>query len=68
MLIALPDPHPGRCQNYRNGNRCLDYDLHKERCRFQDGESDPFGWQFQSRSWIFSTEPPKPWVSPLAED
>ena len=68
MLIVLPDPDPGRCKNYRDGRRCLDYDDHDSRCTFPE-ESDPYGFQVQqSHGWILDSTTPQPWVSPLDEE
>ena len=64
MIITIPDPDPGRCQNHRNGRRCLNYDHHDSACMFPE-ESDPVGWELQHRNWQYTQRKPEPWVSPL---
>ena len=65
MIITVPDPHPGRCLNYRQGNRCLDYDRHQAACTFREDEHDPYGWEFQHRGWQYTPKNPEPWKSPI---
>lgn len=68
MLISLPDPHPGRCLNFRRGNRCLDYDLHKGACRFADKKDSPYDQDmFRSVDYSWSPKEPEPWKSPLED-
>lgn len=76
MNVALPDPDPGRCSNYRTGKdaygeprskRCLDYEGHDSRCRFPD-DPKPVSIMAHLQSYQGSTAAPKPWVSPLDEE
>lgn len=73
MILNLPDPHPGRCLNYREGRdymgypvpkRCLDYEGHDGRCRFQE---DPAPGPRLGEGGIYVAPEPKAWVSPLGE-
>ena len=68
MIIAIPDPHPGRCLNIRNGDRCLDYDHHDGSCRFGLDHEHELWWQVEHRSWSIKATPPVPWVSPVGEE
>ena len=68
----LPDPHPGRCKNYRQDQfdpvtgipltrRCLKLDLHEGSCRFEPKKEFNLA---QTHSWHSRIEEPKPWVEP----
>jgi hypothetical protein len=70
--VRIPDPYPGRCLNYRasvsaigepTNKRCLDYEDHDGKCRFEpDPPPTPTDW---GSSGIYQSTTPKPWVSPL---
>lgn len=66
MTIYLPDPHPGRCFNYRlvNGQtlRCLDYEGTRHVCDFP-GAILPFQWP-QGNQMTSSNSEAEPWVKP----
>jgi hypothetical protein len=68
MYIEVPDPHPGRCRNYRYSHpgweRCLDYDNRPHTCRFPEPTSATTGTSSYTLTWSTSTSPPKPWVMP----
>lgn len=67
------DPHPGRCQNYRQdqhdpvtglllSRRCLKHDLHDGPCRFEPKREFNLA---QTHSWHSSFDRrPEPWVEP----
>jgi len=70
-----PDPHPGRCKNFRQGpidmrtympmnRRCLRMDLHEGSCRF-DVEPTP---SYSTHDHYTMNVPrlPEPWVEPPA--
>lgn len=70
MILNLPDPHPGRCLNHRQGRdhtgypvskRCLDYEGHDGRCRFPE---DPAPGPRQGEAVSYGTQEPKAWVRP----
>lgn len=66
MHQHLPDPHPGRCPNFRSDgqggtNRCLrraDDHANKE-CRFPVKES-----QHTHGGQVYRQREPEPWVEP----
>jgi hypothetical protein len=67
MYIVQPDPHPGRCPNYRPGNysqesvRCLEYAATEHVCRFPE----PRTLVTETGSCHSYTKPqPAPWVRP----
>lgn len=74
MHYTLPDPHPGRCKNYRDGKdcygnpaskRCLGYEMVSHVCEFEpepERIESVAGW---CQSSSFTPAEPKPWVSPL---
>lgn len=74
MILNLPDPHPGRCKNYRagsdcygmpNSKRCLGYEMKSHVCEFEpdpERTSVPMGW---GQASSFTPPEPVPWVSPL---
>lgn len=69
MYIEMPDPHPGRCRNYRYvGNesyRCLDYDNRPHVCRFPEYTiSTTSGTGSASITYTIPKVEPKPWVAP----
>lgn len=73
MILNLPDPHPGRCTNYRTGKdafgyprskRCLDYEGHDSRCKFPD-DPKPVSIDMQTVWGGTQQAKPEPWVSPL---
>ena len=70
MDILIPDPHPGRCQNFRydgrikTTKRCLDYDGHDGACLFPEPGLPPMTVQ-TSQVATYQPRPPEPWVSPL---
>lgn len=70
MYSALPDPHPGRCQNVRIRNRpdtsievvrCLDYEGVPHTCTFPPPREETSPWWWSSG---YKTSPPEPWVKP----
>lgn len=75
MYVRLPDPNPGRCENYRSvmhsdGRvetlRCLDYEGTKHICEFPEPlhiASDP-RWGGNSYSYSEKHDRPQPWVKP----
>lgn len=65
MIISVPDPHPGRCLNFRNGARCLHYDRHDSRCVFPKETSIYDDWK--SAGHGYTIREPEPWKSPLDE-
>ena len=68
MYVTIPDPHPGRCLNFRaklygaGMKRCLDYENSRHVCSFEV-EKQPRITHDHS-SLIYTQEPPKPWVRP----
>lgn len=73
MNILMPDPHPGRCLNFRydttahTTKRCLDYEGHDGRCRFPDPYVPPARTRDTSGA-AWQVKQPEPWVSPLGPD
>lgn len=59
MAIYEPDPHPGRCLNYRHGKRCLDYDSKPHICTFPPPDHPAV-----TITWSSSTTVPLPWIKP----
>ena len=68
MLITLPDPHPGRCLNFRSGKRCLDYDGHDSKCQFPPEEKKPYESNWDQIGWSLKPVEPEPWVAPWDEN
>jgi hypothetical protein len=71
MYHHLPDPHPGRCLNYRidpndpyrvKTLRCLEREGHDSKCRFP--EPTPKFDQAISHVHSFDLPKPEPWVVP----
>lgn len=69
-FMTTPDPHPGRCPNYRSkvhpdgyleAARCLEYDATEHVCRFPAfvHQASPGGIAYSQQ-----TVAPKPWVRP----
>jgi hypothetical protein len=67
--ITMPDPHPGRCKNFRSIThsdtyietlRCLEYENEPHRCRFPKITHVVASNIFQTSD----TPQPKPWVRP----
>lgn len=59
--INMQDMYPGRCRNWRDGERCLDYDDVPHVCTFRKPVPLP---DFGDRSYLQSSVQPKPWVKP----
>ena len=62
MIINMPDPHPGRCRNWRDGERCLDHDGTEHVCSFRKPMPTPP--EFWNQSSSQTTAKPKPWIKP----
>ena len=71
MTFIVPDPHPGRCQNYRTVNhgngqaehlRCLDYENVEHVCSFPSPMSTPT----QSLG-VYTAPKPEPWEKPASQ-
>lgn len=70
--IKLPDPYPGRCQNYRTHQHS---DGHIETLRCIDYENTPHQCIFPEPKYVVSTDHniftsnnnPEPWVKPKDE-
>lgn len=67
----MPDPHPGRCLNYRTKThsdgyieslRCLDYEGTEHVCSFPSSTHVTITGQWQS--WAGAQVDSKPWVKP----
>ena len=67
MIITVPDPHPGRCLNYRMGRRCIDYDKHDSPCTFEKRKGPAFGEASEYAGWSLVPKEPVPWVRPEEE-
>lgn len=66
MYSYAPDPHPGRCLNYRvqpcgQTVRCLDYEGTEHACRFPIESSSEAR---HGNIYALRTRSPKPWVRP----
>lgn len=62
MHITIPDLHPGRCQNTRHGERCLDYDAVPHVCSFP--KPPPPASSGRTNNHFHSAPKPKRWVKP----
>ena len=68
MIIVMDDPFPGRCKNYRNGVRCLHYDLHDSKCVFPEKKEKIYSEWDQTTSYTFQPKSPEPWTPPWEEE
>jgi len=64
MVITLPDPYPGRCENYRNRQRCLHRDHHEGKCVFPEPRVRDVHSSSDSTSWVQTKQEPEPWIPP----
>jgi hypothetical protein len=69
MHIDAPDPHPGRCRNYRTVGgttlRCLDYENVPHRCSFPEL---PKPVHSDLASSMYRQSEPKPWIKPVSAE
>jgi hypothetical protein len=61
VKVILPDPHPGRCRNHRDGRRCLDYDHRPHVCEFPEPPPSPTTTSFHI---TYTRGVIEPWVKP----
>lgn len=73
MHVTLPDPHPGRCPNFRTYGpdmgsrivhlRCLEREFPAHICRFPEPPRERNDWA--SGSYVWQRPEPKEWVPPV---
>lgn len=61
MEIHVPDQHPGRCINLRNGMRCVELEAERHVCRFPKPAPT---WVTISSGNVYSPSKPEPWTVP----